>query len=121
MASTTSQTDICIIGAGPSGATTSLFLSKLGIPHTIIDAGTFPRDKVCGDGLDLKVMRVLNNLDPAIVRDEIFNDPNFTKAWGCRIITAKNRNTNLLYTPKNGTSLSYPFFMTCKRAYFDNF
>jgi len=50
------KTAICIIGAGPAGAITSLFLSKMKIPHVIIDAAEFPRDKVCGDGLDLKVV-----------------------------------------------------------------
>lgn len=114
------QTDICIIGAGPSGAITSLFLSKMKIPHTLIDAEIFPRDKVCGDALDLKVMRVLNQLDPGLVEKEIFNDPFFSKAWGCRIIISKNKKTDLLYQPKPG-NLSYPFFLVSKRAYFDNY
>jgi flavin-dependent dehydrogenase len=29
------KVDVCIIGAGPAGATTSLFLSKKGISHLI--------------------------------------------------------------------------------------
>ncbi|MCC6282457.1 MAG: FAD-dependent monooxygenase, partial [Saprospiraceae bacterium] len=57
------QTELLIVGAGPAGATTSLFLAKMGIPHTIVDAAAFPRDKICGDGLDLKVFRVLQHLD----------------------------------------------------------
>ena len=47
------KTLICIIGAGPSGATCSIFLSKMGIAHVIVDAAVFPRDKICGDGIDL--------------------------------------------------------------------
>jgi len=47
------KTAVCIIGAGPSGAATSIFLSKLKISHYIIDKSTFPRDKTCGDGLIL--------------------------------------------------------------------
>ena len=74
------KTTICIIGAGPAGATTSLFLSKMNIPHVIIDAAEFPRDKVCGDGLDLKVMRVLNNLEPGLVEREILNNENFIQS-----------------------------------------
>jgi geranylgeranyl reductase family protein len=55
-----------IIGAGPAGATCSLFLAKLGIPHVIIDKAVFPRDKVCGDALSGKVLPVLRKLDPAL-------------------------------------------------------
>lgn len=60
------NTDVCIIGAGPSGASTSLMLSKLKIHHYIIDKTIFPRDKTCGDGLILyayKSLLALNILD----------------------------------------------------------
>ena len=39
------KTAVCIIGAGPSGTATSIMLTKLKIPHYIIDKSTFPRDK----------------------------------------------------------------------------
>ena len=39
------KTDVCIVGAGPAGASTSLMLSKLKIEHYIIDKAIFPRDK----------------------------------------------------------------------------
>lgn len=115
------KTKICIIGAGPAGATTSLFLSKLKVPHTIVDAGVFPRDKVCGDGLDLKVMRVLNHLDPKLVENEVLNNDNFSKAWGCSIIVSKNKRHDLGINTKGKTVKDYPFFFVSKRGYFDNF
>lgn len=117
---TSVSTDICIIGAGPAGATTSLFLSKFQIPHMIVDAAVFPRDKVCGDALDLKVMRVLNQLDPAIVENEIMHNDNFLKAQGCSIIISKDRRCDLDIKPK-GEGEHYPFFFTARRGYFDNF
>jgi flavin-dependent dehydrogenase len=58
------KTAVCIIGAGPSGTATSIELSKLKIPHYIIDKATFPRDKTCGDGLILyayKAMKLLGD------------------------------------------------------------
>ena len=113
------KTNICIIGAGPAGATTSLFLSKLKIPHVILDAANFPRDKVCGDGLDLKVMRVLSNLDSNLVEKEILNNDNFIKSQGVVINISKNKKAVLTYHPKNGEA-DLPYFCFSKRQYFYN-
>ena len=43
------KTQVIIVGAGPAGAATSIFLSKAGISHVILEKEKFPRDKVCGD------------------------------------------------------------------------
>ncbi|GAB4495858.1 MAG: geranylgeranyl reductase family protein [Saprospiraceae bacterium] len=115
------KTGILIIGAGPAGATTSLFLAKMGIPHLIVDAAVFPRDKVCGDGLDLKVVRVLRHLDPAIIENELSENQIFTPCWGTRFFTQNGRATDFVYQPKNGDPLPYPLFWTAKRAHFDDF
>ncbi len=56
------KTNVCIIGAGPSGAATSLMLSKLEISHLIVDKAVFPRDKTCGDGLILYAYKSLKTL-----------------------------------------------------------
>ncbi|TAE80892.1 MAG: geranylgeranyl reductase, partial [Bacteroidetes bacterium] len=61
------QHQLIIIGAGPAGCATSLFLAKHKIPHTIIEKAIFPRDKVCGDALSGKTVYVLNQLDKSII------------------------------------------------------
>lgn len=55
-------TDILIAGAGPAGASTSIFLSREKIPHIIIDKASFPRDKVCGDAISGKSIWILNKI-----------------------------------------------------------
>lgn len=121
MAADSIKTDICIIGAGPAGATTSLFLSKMGIPHLILDAAVFPRDKVCGDGLDLKVVRVLRHLDPAIAEHELFENQIFMPCWGTRFFTQNGRPVDFVHRPKSDAPLPYPLFWTAKRQHFDHF
>ena len=63
------QTNVCIIGAGPGGAATALKLSYLGIPSILIDKATFPRDKVCGDGISGKVTYAYKQIDKTIFDD----------------------------------------------------
>jgi len=114
MVSESFRSDVVIVGAGPSGATASLFLAKMGIAHTLLDAAVFPRDKVCGDGLDLKVLRVLRHLDPEIVEREIIENQNFTPNFGTRFFTQNGRATDFIHREK-------PLFWTAKRLHFDDF
>lgn len=41
--------DVCVVGAGPSGATCAYHLAKAGHSVILIDSQRFPHDKVCGD------------------------------------------------------------------------
>ncbi len=114
------QQHILIIGGGPAGATTSLFLSKFGIPHTLVDSAAFPRDKVCGDGLDLKVVRVLHELRPELILDVLPNHPHFRPMQGVRFFSPSGRSSSFLYQPEPD-QLNVPLFYTSKRKHFDAF
>ncbi len=114
-------TNICIAGAGPAGATTSLMLAKMGIRHTIVDAANFPRDKICGDGIDLNSIRVLNHIDPSIA-NELTEHTGFTASEGMRVILPGGRQIDLMRR-KNGTVKPFidkPIFYISKRSTFDN-
>lgn len=55
--------DVIIIGAGPSGAAAAISLSKnSNLRILLVDKETFPRDKVCGDGLTGDSIRCLKEL-----------------------------------------------------------
>ncbi len=117
------KTSICIIGAGPAGATASIFLCKMGIEHVIVDAAAFPRDKVCGDGLDLNTIRVLNHIDPAIIETELSaNKKSFTASQGFRFILPNGRKVDIMRNGANGTTdaTERPMFFVSKRFDFDN-
>jgi len=114
------STQVLIIGAGPAGCGTSFYLSKAGIPHIIIEKETFPRDKVCGDGISGKSAHVLRKADPSWLQ-EIFRDSSrFTPSNG------------IIFVAPNGKPLSIPFGQnlhpgelaagfTATRLEFDNF
>lgn len=115
------ETKVCIVGAGPGGSTTSITLSELNVPHVIVDAAEFPRDKICGDGLDLKVVRVLNNIDPSIVQNE-FSGKDFMPSMGMRFILPKGKHVDLMCNnPNNESLLNQPIFYTSLRTNFDTF
>lgn len=115
------KTPICIIGAGPAGATASIFLCKMGIKHTIVDAAVFPRDKICGDGLDLNCIRVLNQIDPAIVEKELPNAAgHFMASKGFRFILHNGRKVDILRHNKAHNPEGWPMFFVSKRLDFDH-
>jgi len=56
--------DVLILGAGPAGATAALALKEAGLKVALIDKAQFPRDKVCGDAIPGRAVRVLRELSP---------------------------------------------------------
>lgn len=43
--------DVVVVGAGPAGSATSYYLARAGLDVALLEKSTFPRDKICGDGL----------------------------------------------------------------------
>ncbi len=43
--------DVIVVGAGPAGSTAATYLARAGVDVLLLEKSTFPRDKVCGDGL----------------------------------------------------------------------
>ena len=57
--------DVLIVGAGPSGSNTAISYKNLNpnLKIGIIDKAIFPRDKICGDALSGKSVRIMEELD----------------------------------------------------------
>jgi len=51
--------DVIVVGAGPAGASTAHHLAQNGHSVILLEKSTFPRDKVCGDGLTPGAVREL--------------------------------------------------------------
>jgi len=56
------ETDVAIVGGGPSGAAAAQFLAGRGHSVLVCEKKTFPREKTCGDGLTPRAVKVLQQM-----------------------------------------------------------
>jgi geranylgeranyl reductase family protein len=51
--------DVIVVGAGPAGSTVGYHLATAGVDVLVLEKATFPREKVCGDGLTPRAVKAL--------------------------------------------------------------
>ncbi|WP_106817305.1 geranylgeranyl reductase family protein [Janibacter massiliensis] len=51
--------DVIVVGAGPGGSATAAWLAGAGLDVLLLEKATFPRDKICGDGLTPRAVKEL--------------------------------------------------------------
>jgi len=51
--------DVIVVGAGPSGSSAAYWLATAGLDVLLLEKTSFPREKVCGDGLTPRGTRAL--------------------------------------------------------------
>ncbi len=54
--------DVVVVGAGPGGSAAATFLARQGLDVLLLEKSEFPREKVCGDGLTPRAVRMLVRL-----------------------------------------------------------
>ncbi len=54
--------DVIVVGAGPAGSTAAAYLARSGLDVLLLEKSTFPREKVCGDGLTPRGVKQLIDL-----------------------------------------------------------
>jgi 2-polyprenyl-6-methoxyphenol hydroxylase-like FAD-dependent oxidoreductase len=113
------STDILIIGAGPGGAATALFLAKYGIKCTIVDKAVFPRDKICGDALSGKVVEVLKKLDASLIDDLHTYQNEFLGSFGVTFVAPGGEELRVPFKNEITAASAPPGFIS-RRIDFDN-
>lgn len=114
------DTQAIILGAGPAGAGTSIYLSREGIPHVIIEKEIFPRDKVCGDACSGKTAHVLRKANPEWLQEIFSQAEKFTPSHGIIFVAPNGKPLNIPFNPNRIPGEQAPGFTT-PRLVFDNF
>ncbi len=102
--------DIVISGAGPAGSTCAIVLRNSGLKIALVDRAVFPRDKVCGDAIPGRAVKVLQQLGPEY--ESSFRN------YAPKLLT---KSTRLFY---NKRELAFDWkgeAYTCARMDFDHF
>ncbi len=103
--------DVIIIGAGPAGCASALFLHQKGLRVLVLDRAAFPRDKVCGEFISPAADDILAELGVL----EAIRQSNPMRLQGVAISSYGKPELCIDYPPCPGrvkpmTSLSLPRF-----------
>jgi geranylgeranyl reductase family protein len=79
------QADVIVVGAGPAGAGTAYHLAQAGVDVLLLEKASFPRDKICGDGLTPRAVKQLIGMGFDL------DGPGWQKNKGLRIVGAGHR------------------------------
>lgn len=113
--------DVCIIGAGPSGISTALHLSYQGIGSLVLDKSFFPRDKICGDAISGKIPVLVKALDPKIFERFEKNADIHIGTWGIRVVAQNSKMLEFPFFKDYDVDKNSPPGYICKRKEYDNF
>jgi menaquinone-9 beta-reductase len=62
--------DVVIVGAGPAGSAVGYYLATAGLDVLVLEKASFPREKVCGDGLTPRAVKALTGMGVPIAEGD---------------------------------------------------
>ncbi len=116
----TGKTKVTIIGAGPAGYFAALFLEKLGISTLLLDKETFPRNKICGDGISGWVVDVLEMLDTDLLK-RLHQQDFILPSYGMRFSSPSGIQLDIPFLQKRKIAEIPPGYIAPRREFDDFF
>ncbi|MCX6249939.1 MAG: geranylgeranyl reductase family protein [Bacteroidetes bacterium] len=111
--------DLIIVGAGPAGLTTALFMRDSGLNIALVDKASLPGEKICGDALSGSVMSVLKRMPGDIYR-KFLDLPDKSPSNGIRFYAPDHHFLDVPFVLNRRTDSPAPGYI-CKRRDFDRF
>ncbi len=110
---------ILIVGAGPGGLFAAMRLAQMGLASVVLEKGTFPRPKVCGDILTSNVLRSLHELDPELVID-LMEQPWAMELKATAFGSTQKSGFVMPFNSPTNQRLGLPSCISARRMDFDN-
>ncbi len=112
--STAHEYDVIVVGGGPAGAAAVLYGARHGLRMLLLEKSRFPRDKICGDAISGKSVRVLRDLG---LEQRLRLEPQ-VEARGVHFSAPNGKVARISFTPPNARRESMGY--VCRRMVFDN-
>ncbi|MEK6821036.1 MAG: geranylgeranyl reductase family protein, partial [archaeon] len=109
--------DVIIVGGGPGGSSTAMFLQKKGYKVLLLEKAKYPRDKICGDAVSGKSVGMLKELGIENEMEKIDN----AKVYGLVFSSPKGKMLEIPFPVKDGAGQTKARGYVCRRLVFDNF
>jgi geranylgeranyl reductase family protein len=88
--------DVVIVGAGPAGAVAAAGLARRGRDVLVLDRSSFPRDKVCGDGIPPGTVELLGRVGMG----ETIREAGFHRVDRIRVVAPSGRAWEAGFRPR---------------------
>ncbi len=92
---------VVVVGAGPAGSAVAYFLGRSGKDVLLLDKSGFPRDKICGDAVGPRALRVLREMG---LLDELACEAHRA---GQVVVRAPNHRATPAAVPSAGAGLDH--------------
>lgn len=109
--------DVIIVGGGPGGSTSAMFLAKKGYKVLLLEKQKYPRDKICGDAISGKSVGMLKELGIEHDIEKI----DHAKVYGLIFSSPEGKSLEIPFPIKDSDGNAKPRGYVVRRIVMDNF